>query len=316
MVLRAAVTGPTCVCWAVIPSTGTCWVPPLSVGWVCRTGVIVVVLQRRRRARTARRAGAALLSARMASRSWANVRHRLAADADQPVTGLQPRCLRRAALISAGAGLGRVGGQAGRRGADDRRRRGDRRDQQGEEHQHDRQQEVHRRARDQHDRAAAGREAVERPLVVVGIVQLLERGHPDDLDEAAGRDGLDAVLGLALACATRSSDRSRRRTASPSCRRAWPSRSDRPRAGRPRRAAPARTRAHRSTPLSALPGRHLGNQRARESARLALTVQHIGRRAEFPKSHPAESPLDDFDDREERAAGPPGRPRRPPRWPR
>ena len=26
---------------------------------------------------------------------------------------------------------------------------------------------------------------------------LLERGHPDDLDEAAGRDRLDAVLGLA-----------------------------------------------------------------------------------------------------------------------
>ncbi len=60
-----------------------------------------------------------------------------------------------------------------------------------------REQEVHRRAGDQHDGALPDRRPPERPVLVRGRELVLERGHPDDLHEAAGRDRLHAVLGLA-----------------------------------------------------------------------------------------------------------------------
>src|SRR4030095_1970696 len=46
--------------------------------------------------------------------------------------------------------------------------------------------------------AVPPRGAPHRPLLVAGFDVVVLRGHPDDLDEAAQRDRLDAVLGLAL----------------------------------------------------------------------------------------------------------------------
>ena len=66
------------------------------------------------------------------------------------------------------------------------------------------------------------------------------RQHPDHPDEAAHRDRLDAVLGVALSGSTRPSCRSRRSTASPSRRTSSPVPCARPRAGRSTPMTPSR----------------------------------------------------------------------------
>ncbi len=98
IVLRAAVAVPRWTCWAVMPRTGTFWVPPLSFGWVCSFGrdgggahrAVALVLHDQRRPALVGPDGPAQL---------VEGRHGRAADADQAVTGLQPGGLGGAALV-------------------------------------------------------------------------------------------------------------------------------------------------------------------------------------------------------------------------
>src|SRR4051794_18678982 len=70
-------------------------------------------------------------------------------------------------------------------------------DPQREEQQHHGDDHVHRGAGDKDDRPLARRLPIEGAWLVLGFDRL-QVGHPDDLHVAAGRDGLEAVLGLAL----------------------------------------------------------------------------------------------------------------------
>ena len=107
MVLRPAVTGPRLLVCGVMPSTGTCSVPPPVLGWVCSTGTIcgaadravALVLHGQRRSALVGADGVTQL---------VEGGDRLAADADQLVARQQTGSLGRAGLVGGRAGLRRV----------------------------------------------------------------------------------------------------------------------------------------------------------------------------------------------------------------
>src|SRR5204863_2615459 len=75
-------------------------------------------------------------------------------------------------------------------------RRGDADEERHGVDEHRGEDEVHERAGHEYDGALPRGVAVESARLIARV-DLLERGHPDDLDEATGGDRLDAVLGLA-----------------------------------------------------------------------------------------------------------------------
>ena len=125
--------------------------------------------------------------------------HADARDADDPVAGPDARLGGRRRRIALDAARVHVGRHAGLDGADRGPGAGGlQADARGDhEQQHQGQHEVHERAGREHDDPLPARLLAERPRLV-GRVHVLQVGHPDDLDETTGRDGLDAVLGLAL----------------------------------------------------------------------------------------------------------------------